>query len=510
MTPTRLVAIGGSSLHVYEVKDPSEQLRYATLSHCWGNKVFLKLLSSNLHKLRESIPHESLSKTFRDAIFIALYLGFEYIWIDSLCIIQDDLDDWSHESALMADVYGAAELNIAASSAEDGSIGCFFQRQHTWRTQLHIPEEKETLVFDCYSARLLNPSTPVLLSRSWVVQERYLSRRTLYFDQRQVFWDCEDVFGCETFPDGLPSFIRNGSLFTTPKQSFDLQSWPGIVNSYSLTQLTNDSDKLIAIGGLAKRIWAQTGEEYITGLWKNNLEVHLCWRAFGPRETGRRVTPYQAPTWSWASVNGHIEYAGNPDEDASPSFNPEFYIQVHDIDVQYRTANIFGQVTGARIRISCEYLIFGYFQAKNPRHQWFRSLVSLQLLAGGTKMKLDAQFDCAEEHKDRIIKNMVPVGTQRVHEDDYPAIGLYVMPVRTRYKHSGPQCLLLEAVGGKKGNYRRIGICQLRWVENPKDPTGWWTEDNIRQLTGLEPKDSDCAAMVTDELGRTHCLIDII
>ncbi|KAK6593605.1 heterokaryon incompatibility protein [Botrytis cinerea] len=102
--------------------------KYATLSHVWGNVNFVKLLKSNLASFKEDIPMSSLSKTFQDAIKLALRFGFHYLWIDSLCIIQDNGDDWLKESALMASIYGGSSLNISATGAQNGNEGLFFER----------------------------------------------------------------------------------------------------------------------------------------------------------------------------------------------------------------------------------------------------------------------------------------------------------------------------------------------------------------------------------------------
>lgn len=102
---------------------------YCTLSHCWGqvpNKIVLT--TQNIHAWKLIIPDLSRLKTFTDAIHIARRLGFHYIWIDSLCIIQNSRQDWLDESARMSDVYKYSSCNISADSAVDDTIGCLFDR----------------------------------------------------------------------------------------------------------------------------------------------------------------------------------------------------------------------------------------------------------------------------------------------------------------------------------------------------------------------------------------------
>ncbi|KAH9213190.1 heterokaryon incompatibility protein-domain-containing protein [Leptodontidium sp. 2 PMI_412] len=196
--PTRLIAINETSLQLGETKDLVGRFRYATLSHCWGSKVFLSLVKSKLTSFRVDIPQEELPKTFQDAVFIARCLGFHYLWIDSLCIIQDDKDDWDRESTLMTDVYGGSDLNIVAVSAEDGSVGCFFQRDRKWRSQLTLTYNGVEMLYDVLPAYMQSPRRTPLFGRGWVLQERYLSRRSLYFHEHQIFWDCREHSKCES------------------------------------------------------------------------------------------------------------------------------------------------------------------------------------------------------------------------------------------------------------------------------------------------------------------------
>lgn len=115
--PSRLLPIVGSTIHICHTNELDVFPQYATLSHCWGRHAFLTLNKNNLEDFRKAIPLEALSITFKDVIFIAKYLDIKYIWIDSLCIVQDDDQDWPTESALMSDVYGCSYIYIAASGA---------------------------------------------------------------------------------------------------------------------------------------------------------------------------------------------------------------------------------------------------------------------------------------------------------------------------------------------------------------------------------------------------------
>lgn len=126
--PTRLLVLSEHRVRVCSGADIPGQFAYATLSHFWGSKTYHSLSQDNLASYRDEIPQGNLSKTVRDAIKIARELGLSYLWIDTLCIIQDSPEDWAVEASLMEAVYGGSDLNIAASGAKDGSEGCFFDR----------------------------------------------------------------------------------------------------------------------------------------------------------------------------------------------------------------------------------------------------------------------------------------------------------------------------------------------------------------------------------------------
>jgi hypothetical protein len=115
-------------------------VQYATLSHCWGeipDKIVLTL--ENKASFQKALPESHLSQTFKDAITAARMLGFNYIWIDSLCIIQDSRDDWENEMTQMGKVYEYSTLTITATSSKDDNGGCFFSRDtkgsHIGRTE---------------------------------------------------------------------------------------------------------------------------------------------------------------------------------------------------------------------------------------------------------------------------------------------------------------------------------------------------------------------------------------
>ncbi|KAG4439086.1 hypothetical protein IFR05_005428 [Cadophora sp. M221] len=349
--PTRVVDVGvdPESDTVY-LKETAETDRdpYMSLSHCWGLEQIIMTTTSTLQERKEGIKLSELSKTFRHAVKITRGLGIRYLWIDSLCIIQDDKKDWEIESAKMADVYMNSYLNIAATHSSSGKGGCFAER---WsldslnQVELNVgediliePDEDEDVDYKIYVRNALHVAhdhftrtmdytntmehASPLLSRAWVFQERLLSVRTLHFHAEELIWECGSGISCECSrledyqwgdPDGLLDHRESEQLkmiytsiyssSATEIQIFD--TWLELVREYCSLKLTKQIDRLTALSGLASRIATSLSREYLAGLWSGDLPRALCWL----RESGyqnkhpsfRDVDAY-APSWSWASV----------------------------------------------------------------------------------------------------------------------------------------------------------------------------------------------------------------
>ena len=126
--PTRLLQLSEGRVRLCHTTAWQERPAYLTLSHCGGGLKLYTLTKENFQLHCHSIPQDELCQTFQDAIHITLRLGYHLLWIDSLCIIQDDEEDWKSEASKMSHVYGGSTLNIAAASALNGTVGCFFDR----------------------------------------------------------------------------------------------------------------------------------------------------------------------------------------------------------------------------------------------------------------------------------------------------------------------------------------------------------------------------------------------
>ncbi|KAK4161800.1 heterokaryon incompatibility protein-domain-containing protein [Cladorrhinum sp. PSN259] len=299
---------------------------YCALSHCWGGvSDILTLTSATLSMLQAGIPTSRLAKTFQDAALIAVSaLGIKYLWIDSLCIVQDSRDDWVRESALMAPVYENSACTIAAAAASNSHQGCFSSRNLLRVTPCLIAGSLDDGIVAFHDREFYggDDSSP-LSKRAWVLQEQTLSPRTLDFgSETGMCWAClscgADEIGTS---NALPGF---GSLYN---QEFDRMremvancdwsaesklvglhvDWFHIVGEYTQRLLTKGSDKLIAFSALAHRAKTITQFHYLAGLWEETLIYNLHWCLESNRHRRPRPTSYRAPTWSWASIDGYVD-----------------------------------------------------------------------------------------------------------------------------------------------------------------------------------------------------------
>jgi hypothetical protein len=229
------------------------------------------------HQRVQNLPLENLCATFRDALLVTRALNHSYLWIDSLCIIQDDPEDWARESALMADVYGNSALNIAATQAKDGNGGLFVNRDGALipRQFIRMPNQE---IHELHDSKLYHRclTDAPLSQRAWTIQERFLAPSTVHFSAEQIFYECGGLLSCESWPEGLPN---NDNPYDPifPHTIKDMSTgWAQIASLYSRSRLSFSGDKLVAFSGIVRWFRSITGDEYIAGLWRRNLERQLC------------------------------------------------------------------------------------------------------------------------------------------------------------------------------------------------------------------------------------------
>ncbi|OAP57820.1 hypothetical protein AYL99_08558 [Fonsecaea erecta] len=219
--PTRVLYVGNQTKLPYLLCTENEIGDYVALSHCWGSDNTLKTTTNTLEERQNGIDWQTLPKTFQDAIQVTRELGFDYIWIDSLCIVQDDPQDWENEAAKMGCIYEKAVLTIAASVADADDAGFLQNRgEHLsksytinheklekgkgeFRIREHLPAHRRhdiaSKIRDSWRSTIIGPAAPMepLDHRAWTFQERLVSRRLLSFCRREYEWDCLSGTDCE-------------------------------------------------------------------------------------------------------------------------------------------------------------------------------------------------------------------------------------------------------------------------------------------------------------------------
>ena len=298
-------------VRLVEKRQLHDDLNYIALSHCWGTTPMYTLSADTEQRLREGITLDLLPRTFREAFEVCGWFDIRYLWIDSLCIKQDSTADWAQESYSMMEVYSNAVLTIAAGNAIDSSKGLF---RHRKPESIIVPEIKlswENLPQGDYCIVdgwlwYRDVDHAQLATRAWAVQERFLSPRVLFFGAQQMFFECNCVRLCESFPSGPPPQVigafpeKLGKLNVKP-----IDVWRSAARVYSQANLTKETDKLIAISGIAKKLQDQLGGHYVAGMWIQKLEEQLIW--WNPDARKRRPLRYRAPSWSWLSLDEKID-----------------------------------------------------------------------------------------------------------------------------------------------------------------------------------------------------------
>jgi len=327
--PTRLIHIINDETCTHPtlrlVTTRGQRGQYLSLSHCWGTlRPECITTCDSLQRNLTEIPWDSLPLTFQEAAIFTARLGFRFLWIDSMCIIQDDIDDWRREAANMADIYSNSFLTIAATHGSDGSKGLFskippeFEAFSIPRTGLksevyfrqnldHFEVFNESMVIGKQTFADIFP----LMFRAWTFQELQLSRRSVYFLRSEVQWECLEAKRCECHPETQPT---TKTLLTYESRNIDLRKAPwmlNVVKFYVARALSFSRDKLPALAGLARKFERMNPElgRYCVGLWEKTLKTDFCWhvdRRFNS-VFKKRPAPWRAPTWSWASIDEAIE-----------------------------------------------------------------------------------------------------------------------------------------------------------------------------------------------------------
>ena len=312
---------------------------YIALSYCWGEDATLTTTRENISAHMTDLKFASLPRVYRDLMWIARALKVRYVWIDALCIVQDNAQDWAAEAAKMSSIYENAHLTVSADCSPSVHYGIFSEQSYATPpsvlSYMGVPisiraslQRKHTLHDPFDNVDFDNLEAPVpLYRRAWCLQETVLSTRALHFTGKELMWECNEAYKCECRNQKMGQLEMSNRAFRKPEilghatQEEFFDKWRALLEAYTARGLGRDSDKFPAISGLAKKmqqvIHYFTGEDdvYLAGLWKSNLAQDLLWQRqiefFHTDPTRGRPQEWRAPSWSWASINGPVNQNHN-------------------------------------------------------------------------------------------------------------------------------------------------------------------------------------------------------
>jgi hypothetical protein len=336
--PTRIIDIEGKPI-IRETNGAHGQ--YIALSYCWGTSGKNILLSNSTYDDFTTIGIEmgTLAKTIQDAIIVCRNLDIKTLWVDALCIIQEerDLADFKKEAPRMSEYYSNAYLTLIAGSARDCAHGFLNDRPKPQcapceieYSRIHVPSNAAEQDMTGIARLGLPPSKDIghILTRAWCFQESYLSQRSLTYGSSQFNFRCplyerhedgdfkrvsdldENWYAIDVARPSLHDIIKHADTEDAIKYAYRM--WYNCTFPYTSRKMSKPADRLAAIAGIAR--WTQSVVQckYLYGLWDDDFITGLTWRtiSFRGSKIGRAID--RAPSWSWASIDGEVITSMSP------------------------------------------------------------------------------------------------------------------------------------------------------------------------------------------------------
>jgi len=390
--PRRLIHLGTDEGIVKLTNFVEPNMSYVALSYCWSGVQNLTLTSETMGDFTNGILWSKLPLTMRQAMELTKKLGIQYIWIDALCIQQDSPEDWRIESSKMGSIYANSHLVISADAAPDVDSGFIVPRvsdNHTVKLvdsssygntakalflSENDPKRKPNPLYVMHSLFQRRADSQIVLSdpvfkRAWCMQESFAATRVIHFTSCELVWECRTEtqcechglnrynrhLACDRVPCDLKKQIHHNLLTGHASKSDQVNSWYDIVGEYSYRRLSFDSDQLPAISAIAKGLQSALLGCYLAGVWLGALPHALLWhckttsRTPNPLVRHRRCQSFVAPSWSWASVFGGVEYGLYPSDDDNDALREHLIAEVVDVSCEPVSQDPYGQVKGGTL-----------------------------------------------------------------------------------------------------------------------------------------------------------------
>ncbi|PIG80768.1 hypothetical protein AARAC_010657 [Aspergillus arachidicola] len=516
LLPTRVIDVGDSLTppHLH-VSGDGETGKWVALSYCGGADSGFTLNASSFDNLRSGQPLSDFPPTLQDAVLVTRALGVRFLWIDSLCIFQDDTNDLAAEASRRSRVYSNAVVTIAATTAETVNDGFLDKREphfncsFPWRRHDHPDSVKNGCrtypVFFRGGRSPLNKERPrdsPWATSGWTLQEELLSKRILYYTKQEMIWQCRAGTAAEPAEEPEPYstlFSRLKKLSassgdpekSTKSATATYKVWYELLEEYVRRHLTSENDRLPAIGAIAESLHTQLNEQYCAGLWRGDLLFGLLWSiqcssgGSGPpgriirrallrlfdtqakhptlpaREIPTGVSKNHGPSWSWVGAD---TFVGLTWPQQLGTF--DYLAKVGHVEVRGKIQDDFGPVEGAALTLDAPYrhlhLRLGTYSKSpwNPISLVQRALTRLSPLARTRKLAQIAltrpDYLASTTTSGSVI---VPSSSteftliQLAKTSLGPRPVLYLLLLQPRAKD--------KANKGEQQRYRRVGLLRL-------------------------------------------------
>jgi hypothetical protein len=467
--PRRLLHVGGGDVSYLRLQACSENLmpstpEYAALSYIWGGPQQFLTLRDNVDAKMARIEIEDLPGTLRDAVLVCRAIGMQWLWVDALCIIQDDPQDKLEQLKDMGKVYQSASLTIIAATSvgsNEGFLAATFENailpfQRFRRTTSNGREGSISLI-----KKLPNSPRFPIESRGWALQERLLSHRRLFFHHGRIDWVCREshLFAGSTSSYSvnlIDEAVTRGNRYISESSLSDINSdvglqiqrWYMLCYQLSMRKLSDPHDRFPALSGIAqefRRNFPAIGD-YVAGLWTTNLAQQLLWRISRYAEWKYRLDEFMGPSWSWVSIQ-------------SPFMLPTFVTQPANIRLEildYEIQHPFGSDRYGRLSAGCLEV-----KGRLKTAQWDISSQTIEsasglLLAGNTKTVADS--------KEYASQGPFAGTSVHIHCLEIQDARHWVRQINTEWGPAFTGLLLLECPHAHS-TYRRAGLFSLAKVD---------------------------------------------
>lgn len=383
---------GADQITLCKPSKSNKGFKYLALSHCWGKEgVNITTTKQNISLHQSGIRISFLSRTFRDAVTITRLLGYEYLWIDSLCIIQDDVEDWQKEAAKMSSIFQFADIVLSAASAMNATKGLGINSSFEPALALKITstdirrnesQSEKWHMRNMYTNNLLvSIALSPIGARGWIFQELLLAQRVLYIYKGESVWQCHCLIETEycgvssTSNISLEPDIRGRTrACSAPIYDFNtlsrggksMHEWWRLMDDFLSRDFTKAEDTIPALAGLIDLWQTSTGDTSALGLWQNDLPIHMCWFSDVQLSVSNRMSGY--PSWCWTSVRpgafGRARIKHITQSKSSTPFTPSDIIwkaPVTSVNIDWEGQPFVSRLKRARLSVSRQRVKNGAF-----------------------------------------------------------------------------------------------------------------------------------------------------